>query len=427
MITKIADKIILCLKKQSMCQKHKLDGHVVVQKAYNVHPNLGGQNMISVNEMLKLPVLSGSSILAGQSGLNRKIKYLDILEVPDAENWLVSYEFILTTAFAFKDNEDGLSKLVKVGAKRNLAGFGIKLGRFINSLPASVIEAANRYSMPIIGLPINVPYIQIIKDVMFEIIKSEESLKRSLAKSDVFIQLLEGDVQTAVEELGSYGWERGTPVRIGVLTSSVGFNNDDIALLRHVLLRADLEFILAPRHEDLVILLRDLPVETIKEVVEFLKGQLKGKNLMLGLSEPRPLGKCIKHSLNEAQVASQLSKVLGYKIGVIPFSQIKMLSIILEHPQLGEIISTASHMLSPILDHDANQGTELFKTLKVFLESGKNQQIASSLLQIHRNTLRYRLGQIEDLLGDQLLDSKSNFILQLAIFFHSVYQHKADV
>ncbi|MBC7130908.1 PucR family transcriptional regulator ligand-binding domain-containing protein, partial [Candidatus Bathyarchaeota archaeon] len=189
--------------------------------------------MISVREMLKLPALSGSYLLAGQNGLDRKIKYLDILEVPDAENWLAPDEFLLTTAFAFKDSEDGLKKIITAGADKKVAGFGIKLGRYINVLPEQVIQIANSYSMPIISLPTHIPYVEIIKEVMSKIIKSEENTEKSIKKTDLLIQLINDETETAFDELESFGWERGTPIRIGLLSSSPCFSDEEIALFRY--------------------------------------------------------------------------------------------------------------------------------------------------------------------------------------------------
>lgn len=383
--------------------------------------------MISVQEMLALPVFLGSSILAGQRGLCRKIKYIDVLEVPDIENWLAPNQFFLTTAFALKGNIEVLNKLIKLGSERNIAGFAIKLGRFIDAIPASVIETANSCLMPIITLPIHVPYRQIIKDVTLEIMKSEENLKKGLTKCDIFSQVIDGDVEVGLKGLESYGWEKGKPVRIGLLVSPGGLDNDDVILLCNLLWKVNPEFILAPRHQDIVILSRDLPIVAYHNTHDFLENQLKltkCKDLLLGLSEPQPLTKYIRHCLNEAKTSVKLAMALGYKSGIISFSQVKILSNIIEQPQLKDLLSTASCMLYPLLEYDTVRGTKLFETLKVFLESGRNQHITSSLLNIHRNTLRYRLKQIEDLLGYKLLDSRNIFTLWLAVFVYSMFQNE---
>lgn len=382
--------------------------------------------MISVREMLKLPALSGSYLLAGQNGLDRKIKYLDILEVPDAENWLAPDEFLLTTAFAFKDSEDGLKKIITAGADKKVAGFGIKLGRYINVLPEQVIQIANSYSMPIISLPTHIPYVEIIKEVMSKIIKSDENTEKSIEKTDLLIQLINDETETAFDELESFGWERGTPIRIGLLSSSPCFSDEEIALFRYILLKSDLDFILASQQDDIFILLRDTQIGNLHNAIHSFENRLKRKKILLSLSEPRPFSKCIRHCLYEAKIAIKIAKILGYSSCIIPFSDVKLLSLILEHPQIKDLVLVASNMLSPLIEHDNLKGSELFETLKVYLESGRNQQTASSLLNIHRNTLKYRINQIEDLLGNQYLADQNTPLLWLAIFLCSTLHNKTD-
>ena len=52
-----------------------------------------------------------------------------------------------------------------------------------------------------------------------------------------------------------------------------------------------------------------------------------------------------------------------------------------------------------LLDWDAKNGTELFSTLKVFVESGFNIRQSARILNVHENTMKYRIARIKDLTG----------------------------
>ena len=52
--------------------------------------------------------------------------------------------------------------------------------------------------------------------------------------------------------------------------------------------------------------------------------------------------------------------------------------------------------------HDEQHGTELLRTLLVYLECGQNKTLAAQQLFIHRNTLVYRIGVIEKVTGIEL-------------------------
>ncbi|MFF5989485.1 PucR family transcriptional regulator [Prauserella flavalba] len=56
-------------------------------------------------------------------------------------------------------------------------------------------------------------------------------------------------------------------------------------------------------------------------------------------------------------------------------------------------------VLGPLLDHDRAKGTELVRTLRVFLDGDRNWSGTAEALRIHRQTLGYRLRTIESLTG----------------------------
>ncbi|GEO26585.1 hypothetical protein AAC03nite_23700 [Alicyclobacillus acidoterrestris] len=73
----------------------------------------------------------------------------------------------------------------------------------------------------------------------------------------------------------------------------------------------------------------------------------------------------------------------------------------------------AEQMLSPLL---ADKGGEpLLEALEAYLECGAKMQVAAEKLYLHRNTLRYRLKRVEQLLHIQLDDDQIRFTYQLAI------------
>lgn len=64
-----------------------------------------------------------------------------------------------------------------------------------------------------------------------------------------------------------------------------------------------------------------------------------------------------------------------------------------------------------LMDHDAENKTELLPTLDAYLESGENLTHTARQLFIHLNTLRYRLKHISDITGIDLKDAETCFKL----------------
>ncbi|MCG8482904.1 MAG: PucR family transcriptional regulator ligand-binding domain-containing protein [Clostridia bacterium] len=105
-------------------------------------------------------------ILAGEKGLDREVKDIDIFEVPDGIYWTEEGELSITTGFYYKDNPEDLMKVIDVQHEKKAAGMGIKLGRFINEIPKSVIDRANELDFPVLNIPVNIGYSDIIWTVV---------------------------------------------------------------------------------------------------------------------------------------------------------------------------------------------------------------------------------------------------------------------
>ena len=76
---------------------------------------------LTVEAILKCEFMEGARLLAGISGLEKEIKYVDIIEVPDVINWINEGGFYLTTGYSFKDDLQSQKELVKTLAAKESA------------------------------------------------------------------------------------------------------------------------------------------------------------------------------------------------------------------------------------------------------------------------------------------------------------------
>jgi DNA-binding PucR family transcriptional regulator len=75
--------------------------------------------------------------------------------------------------------------------------------------------------------------------------------------------------------------------------------------------------------------------------------------------------------------------------------------------------------LRALEQHDADHGTHLVETLRAFLEAGE-QQAAARRLEIHPNTLRYRLERARAIAGVDLDDPETRLNLTVALQVRSM-------
>ena len=135
------------------------------------------QNGISVEDMLKLDIMKGCTVSAGFRGLRNTISRVNIMADPDILEWVMEGEFLLTTAYFFKeDTIDQQKELIRVCVDNNLAGLGVKVKPYIENLPSELIEFANSHDFPIVEIDQSIPLSDIMMIAIREIFNKQASL-----------------------------------------------------------------------------------------------------------------------------------------------------------------------------------------------------------------------------------------------------------
>lgn len=134
---------------------------------------------VNVSDALGLDVLKGAKVLAGEGGLHRRILAAEVMEVPDISGWLSEGILIITTFYSVKGSPEAQIRMFREMIKHNSAGLMVKVGRFIERLPQEMCDLANAHDMPIISLPLDMPFVQVLS-ALFETIHLErdEHIKR---------------------------------------------------------------------------------------------------------------------------------------------------------------------------------------------------------------------------------------------------------
>ncbi len=117
---------------------------------------------LTVRQALEVGVLREAKVVAGHLGLDNVISFVNIMEVPEVTNWMKGGELLVTAGFALKSSAEERRKLIYDLAAKGVAAFGIKLGQYIQNIPADMVESANEMGMPLIELPRNVPYMDFL-------------------------------------------------------------------------------------------------------------------------------------------------------------------------------------------------------------------------------------------------------------------------
>jgi PucR family transcriptional regulator, purine catabolism regulatory protein len=136
--------------------------------------------MLTLGQVLKMPCLKRAQVVAGASGLGCQVTSVTVTDVPDFFQWLRGNEFILTTGFAFQGNAESLGEIIHSLKESNVSGLGIKFNRYLTHLPESVRTISDEIGIPIVSIPYESSWTDIINPIMTEIINLQAAqLQRS--------------------------------------------------------------------------------------------------------------------------------------------------------------------------------------------------------------------------------------------------------
>jgi purine catabolism regulator len=161
---------------------------------------------LSVGEVLGVSALSGARVIAGESGLDRVVQRLNVMEVPDILAWVKPHELLLTTGYPLRNTPQSLDHLVADLDERSLAALAIKLGRYLDDLPDEMIEQADRLGFPLILLPNDVGFDDVLNQVLTDILNRQAAIlarTEEVHRALVQIVLCGGGLQEITDELAA--------------------------------------------------------------------------------------------------------------------------------------------------------------------------------------------------------------------------------
>jgi purine catabolism regulator len=117
---------------------------------------------IKIFHLLEHSIMKNSIVLAGKQGLGRYVGDVSMLDSPDAANYLTGEEFIVTTAYFFRNDPVAFKTILRSLNTIGIPALGIKTRFFPDqTIPQDIIDLCNELGLPLIELPDQIAYMQI--------------------------------------------------------------------------------------------------------------------------------------------------------------------------------------------------------------------------------------------------------------------------
>lgn len=369
---------------------------------------------ISVHEALSFNGLCEARVLAGENGMDRVIKRVSVLECPDYDDYQVLLregDFFLTSFYAVKDSAAAVDNIIKILVEKRSSGLCI-IDAYLDSITPEIKAFADEVSYPVLLISRDVPYADIITDIMDAIIQSKDNTILEMKINEI---LQSGRDAESVAKLAR---EINPSFKRNLVAVYCKANKGSIKKLASI--KSDLESrdtCAAVEYRKGMLVIMSFEENNPKFINARLQDLIKNIefydiHLKLGVSNVyaglQNFGMCI----NEAIFACEAGHKLIDK-NVISYNNLGVYKFLLPLQNRPELKKFHDEIIPPVMEYDTKNNSQLFRTAEVYIKNdGSIRKTADEMYQ-HINTIRYRLSKIKEIL--KMSDLEGDFYEQLSI------------
>jgi len=139
----------------------------------------------------------------------------------------------------------------------------------------------------------------------------------------------------------------------------------------------------------------------LRIVLSRLQSGLGPARLTVGVSRPSG-AEALSGALREARHARELARLRSGILTVVADAEVTSHVALLAAVPDDVRHAFAARVLDPVLEYDTRNGAGLYETLETFLDCSGSWSKAAARLHLHINTVRYRIGRVQELTGRDL-------------------------
>lgn len=375
---------------------------------------------VTINDLLNLDALRDFKLVAGKKGLDRTVTGTEILDFEFMDEGLAYRErgfegssLVLTSLLFAKDEPELILKAVKKLISQNVQAMAYK-PVFFNDLPAEALAYADKMEFPILKFG----HDEFFEDIIFSI--------RSLVERDDILGLTEpliGEMLTRefTEEEAEEAHERINPL-LRPMVAAVCIRDRELkgsqisAKIRRS--RPDEKLrskTFVGKYEDLFIIILSQDeghpdrFHTLLEDVAIVYG-LVGRNLTTGVSNVRRIDDQFNLAIREAYWAEKVAEI--EKKDVQYYRNMGIYQLIVSYIHTTPMRRYVQNFFAPLFEEEEKDGELMHTAIEYVLAKGDAVKTAERLF-CHKNTIRYRIGKLQEKLDPN--SNEKEFYQNLAI------------
>jgi purine catabolism regulator len=249
-------------------------------------------------------------------------------------------------------------------------------------------------------------------------------------KDELFDDLLLGrtqDEQIARERAMRLGYQPGVTYRVLVVVAravSEEKRPEAVAQRRRLLeslaglcARRSPEALASVREEELVVVVPDAdgPPEVGRSAVQEAAALLPDWRVTVGVSGACTSASAIARSYAQARRALETAQRFGNQGEVVAFDDLGVYRLLFHVGDVSELQGFTDQVLGALIEYDRRHNADLVRTLAAFLQHNGNLQATARDLNLHVNSVAYRMQRVAAIAQMDLEQSEDRLQAQIAL------------
>lgn len=382
-------------------------------------------------DLLDMKEFNKLRLVAGEEGLNRAVRWVyfaDTLEFTEdmesLESWTYGGEIFVVTNERMLANVEKMLEIMRRAYEHNISAIVINVGL----IRQEYIDFANEKGLPLFEIPWSIRLIDLSQKICTRLIKeqnAENTLEHLL--SSIIYTGYESEEDVIFNAL-YYGFDLRQPLKIAIfdidikqyaeknnITSEEKIKRINAYFLRSVrseFLRYNvMKTMSITRYNSVIVLFPEKELDKnkfgklVSDIDINLQFAFPKIKFFTGVGNSYSKVSEIKKSFVQAsKTVKVISSMFGDEKNVLYFDELGIYSLLFSVSDETELEVYYKNIIGSLIEYDNINNSQLCNTLEEYLANNKNSNITAEKLFIHRNTLRYRLDKIKNILNIDLED-----------------------
>ena len=374
--------------------------------------------MFTVQDALKLPSLFEFRLVAGESGLNRQLRevnvldfeYTDILEEPTTEDHLFhSGAMVLASLLYAREDSSRILPALKQLDLDGCCALAIKTV-YYRELPSEVLQYADDHGISIFMFD-NMDF----ENIIYEVFKAvyQENRIQQLEQTMNKVLSSERSMQEKLRLIHELIPELPSPYRCDFYKPRKDLDLLAYEHLMNQLWHYDSKGICYYPCRGGILLVADTQYSRHTH-----EGILPINNYYHGYSNNFVKYEDIPYAIQECISAADFAA--SHQLQDISFSKIGIMQILLPNRNNYWLDKFCNNILTQLKKSDKDGSKELYDTIRTYVEEGMDVNATAIRLSFHKNTVRYRLQKVCEILGYDEQNMEFNQAIYLAIMYEKL-------